>query len=55
MVLVLVDCTHKPKTRLTEVEVAKPVRADVPIYSEWIGTTVGYCFPEAVSGQIPVG
>jgi hypothetical protein len=37
-----VGCTHKPKTRLTEMEVAKPVRTDVPVYSEWIGTTVGY-------------
>ncbi len=42
MALGLVGCTHKAKTRLTEVEVAKPVRTDVPIYSEWIGTTVGY-------------
>jgi hypothetical protein len=35
MVQGLVGCTHKAKTRLTEVEVAKPVRTDVPIYSEW--------------------
>jgi membrane fusion protein (multidrug efflux system) len=28
--------------RLPEVEVAKPIRADVPLFSEWIGTTVGY-------------
>ena len=42
MALSLVGCADKPKTRLTEVEVAKPVRTDVPIYSEWIGTTVGY-------------
>src|ERR1700688_2070958 len=42
MALALVGCTHKAKTRLTEVEVAKPVRTDVPMYSEWIGTTVGY-------------
>src|ERR1700688_4113059 len=42
MALGLVGCTHKAKTRLPEVEVAKPVRTDVPIYSEWIGTTVGY-------------
>jgi membrane fusion protein (multidrug efflux system) len=42
MVLGLVGCTDKPKSRLTEVEVAKPVRTDVPLYSEWIGTTVGY-------------
>jgi len=37
-----VGCAHKAKTPLTEVEVAKPVRTDVPVYSEWIGTTVGY-------------
>jgi len=42
MVLGLVGCAHKAKTRLTEVGVAKPVRTDVPVYSEWIGTTVGY-------------
>jgi membrane fusion protein (multidrug efflux system) len=42
MVLGLVGCADKSKTRLTEVEVAKPVRTDVRIYSEWIGTTVGY-------------
>jgi membrane fusion protein (multidrug efflux system) len=27
---------------LTEVEVAEPLRKDVPVTSEWIGTTVGY-------------
>ena len=37
-----VGCTQKVTARLTEVEIAKPVRADVPVYSEWIGTTVGY-------------
>ena len=37
-----VGCAHKAKPPLTEVEVAKPVRTDVPVYSEWIGTTVGY-------------
>ncbi len=42
MVLGLVGCANKAKSRLTEVEVAKPVRTNVPIYSEWIGTTVGY-------------
>jgi hypothetical protein len=42
MVLGLVGCADKPKTRLTEVEVPKPLRTDVPIYSEGIGTTVGY-------------
>ena len=35
-------CAHKAKTPLTVVEVAKPLRRDVPVYSEWIGTTVGY-------------
>ena len=42
MVLSSVGCAHKANTPLTEVEVAKPVRRDVPVYSEWIGTTVGY-------------
>ena len=42
MVLGSAGCAHKAKTQLTEVEVAKPVRTDVPVYSEWIGTTVGY-------------
>jgi hypothetical protein len=42
MVLASIGCAHKAMTRLTEVEVAKPVRRDVPVYSEWIGTTVGY-------------
>jgi len=28
--------------RRTEVEVATPLRKDVPIYSQWIGTTIGY-------------
>jgi membrane fusion protein (multidrug efflux system) len=37
-----VGCAHKAKTQLTEVEVAEPVRRDVPVYSEWIGTTVGF-------------
>jgi hypothetical protein len=41
MVLSLFGCANKAKSRLTEVEVAKPVRTNVPIYSEWIGTTVG--------------
>ncbi len=36
-------CEPKPAPPpLTEVEVASPVRRDVPVYSEWIGTTVGY-------------
>ena len=42
IVLGSVGCTQKVKARLTEVEIAKPIRADVPVYSEWIGTTVGY-------------
>jgi membrane fusion protein (multidrug efflux system) len=32
---------HAPP-QLTEVEVAEPLRRDVPVNSEWIGTTVGY-------------
>ncbi len=35
-------CAHKAQTPLTVVEVAKPLRRNVPVYSEWIGTTVGY-------------
>jgi len=42
MVLSSLGCAHKASTQLTEVEVAEPVRRDVPVYSEWIGTTVGY-------------
>jgi membrane fusion protein (multidrug efflux system) len=42
IVLGSVGCTQKVKARWTEVEIAKPIRADVPVYSEWIGTTVGY-------------
>ena len=42
IVLGSVGCTQKVRARLTEVEIAKPIRADVPVYSEWIGTTVGY-------------
>ena len=42
MVLSSAGCAHKAKTPLTVVEVAKPLRRDVPVYSEWIGTTVGY-------------
>jgi membrane fusion protein (multidrug efflux system) len=41
-VLSSVGCGHKAKSPLIEVEVAKPVRRDVPDYSEWIGTTVGF-------------
>jgi membrane fusion protein (multidrug efflux system) len=42
MVLSSVGCAHKANTPLTEVVVAKPIRRDVPVYSVWIGTTVGY-------------
>jgi hypothetical protein len=42
MVLASLGCANKAKTRLTEVDVGKPVRTNVPVYSEWIGTTVGY-------------
>jgi hypothetical protein len=42
IVLGSVGCAHKVTTSLTEVEVARPIRTDVPLYSEWIGTTVGY-------------
>jgi membrane fusion protein (multidrug efflux system) len=42
MVLCSVGCAHRSKTQLTVVDVAKPLRTDVPVYSEWIGTTVGY-------------
>ena len=31
-----------PPPRLTEVTVGTPVRQDVPVYSQWIGTTVGF-------------
>jgi membrane fusion protein (multidrug efflux system) len=42
LVLSSVGCTHKAHIPLTQVDVAKPVCRDVPVYSEWIGTTVGY-------------
>ncbi len=42
VVLSSVGCAHRTKAPLTEVDVAQPVRRDVPVYSEWIGTTVGY-------------
>src|ERR1700733_3534770 len=42
IVLGSVGCTQKVKARWTEVEITKPIRADVEIYSEWIGTTVGF-------------
>jgi membrane fusion protein, multidrug efflux system len=40
--LSLCSC-HKPAPpRLTEVTVGTPLRQDVPVYSQWIGTTVGF-------------
>ena len=42
-VLCLCGCFHKPAPpRLTEVTVGAPIRQDVPVYSQWIGTTVGF-------------
>jgi membrane fusion protein (multidrug efflux system) len=36
-------CSRKPPPpQLTVVSVAVPVQKDVPVYSEWIGTTVGF-------------
>jgi membrane fusion protein (multidrug efflux system) len=36
-------CSHKaPAPELTVVTVSLPLRRDVPIYSQWIGTTVGF-------------
>ena len=41
--LCLCGCFHKPAPpRLTEVTVGTPIRQDVPVYSQWIGTTVGF-------------
>src|ERR1039458_125086 len=43
VVLSLSGCFKKPPpTRLTEVTFSTPVRQDVPVYSQWIGTTVGF-------------
>jgi membrane fusion protein (multidrug efflux system) len=42
MALGFLGCTRKAQIPLTVVEVAEPIRRDVPIYSEWIGTTVGF-------------
>jgi hypothetical protein len=42
MVLSSVGCAPRSKTPLTVVEIGKPVRRDGPVYSEWIGATVGY-------------
>jgi membrane fusion protein (multidrug efflux system) len=39
----LSGCLHKPSPpRLTEVTVGTPIRQDVPAYSQWIGTTIGF-------------
>ena len=36
-------CSKKPAPpRLAEVTVGTPIRQDVPVYSQWIGTTVGF-------------
>ena len=41
--LSLCGCFQKPlPPHLTEVTVATPIRQDVPVYSQWIGTTVGF-------------
>ena len=41
--LSLCGCFKKaPPPRLTEVTFSTPVRQDVPVYSQWIGTTVGF-------------
>ena len=41
--LSLCGCHHKPSPPpLTEVTVGTPLRQDVPAYSQWIGTTVGF-------------
>jgi len=41
--LCLFGCNSKPAPpRLTEVKVGTPMRQDVPVYSQWIGTTVGF-------------
>src|SRR5487761_712173 len=43
LTLSLCCCVHKPApARLTEVTVGTPIRQDVPVYSQWIGTTVGF-------------
>src|ERR1039458_4709409 len=41
--LSLCGCFKKPAPPiLTEVTFSTPVRQDVPVYSQWIGTTVGF-------------
>src|ERR1039458_449598 len=41
--LSLCGCFQKPlPPHLAEVTVATPIRQDVPVYSQWIGTTVGF-------------
>ena len=41
-VLSLCTCQKPTAPRLTEVTVGTPIRQDVPVYSRWIGTTVGF-------------
>jgi len=40
--LSLCGCQKPAPARLTEVTVGTPIRQDVAVYSEWIGTTVGF-------------
>ena len=40
--LSLCGCQKPVPPRLTEVTVGTPIRQDVAVYSEWIGTTVGF-------------
>ena len=41
--LCFLGCMSKPSPpRLAEVTVGTPIRQDVPVYSQWIGTTVGF-------------
>ncbi len=42
MALSSTGCARRAQAPLTEVDVALPVHRDVPVYSEWIGTTVGF-------------
>lgn len=38
----LCGCQKPAPARLTEVTVGTPIQQDVAVYSEWIGTTVGF-------------
>jgi multidrug efflux pump subunit AcrA (membrane-fusion protein) len=41
--LSLCGCFKNPAPpRITEVTIGTPIRQDVPVYSQWIGTTVGF-------------